>query len=103
MRVAPPTFVAAPATLAGLLAHARGDGALASEAGRRALHDDPGYRLALYCGQALGGGLPPTLVRRMLVESTRVMRARGEPVLDSGGRLVVPRPRRRASPEGAKP
>lgn len=94
VRVAPPTFVAAPATLAGLVAHARGDGALASEAVGRALDDDRGYPLALYSSQALGGGLSPTQVRRMLVESTRVMRARGEPVLDSRGRLAAPTPGR---------
>ena len=93
-RVAPPGFVAAPATLAALVAHTRGDGALASESVGRALDDDRGYRLALYSAQALGGGLSPTQVRRMLVESTRVMRARGEPVLDSRGRLAAPKSRR---------
>ena len=87
-RVAPPGHVAPPATLAALTAHARGDGALAGEAVMRALTDDPGYRLGCYAGRALAGGLPPAAVRRMVVEATAVLRARGEPVLDASGHLV---------------
>ena len=87
-RVAPPGHVAAPATLAALTAHARGDGALAGESVTRALTDDPDYALGRYAAQALGGGLPPSAVRRMVVEATAVLRARGEPVIDSSGRLV---------------
>jgi Domain of unknown function (DUF4192) len=92
-RIAPPGHVAAPATLAALTAHARGDGALAGEAVARALTDDPGYRLGRYAAQALGGGIPPSAVRRMVVEATAVLRARGEPVIDASGRLVQ-QPRR---------
>lgn len=87
-RVAPRGHVAPPATLAALTAHARGDGALAGEAVTRALTDDPAYRLGNYAAQALGGGIPPTAVRRMVVEATAVLRARGEPVIDASGRLV---------------
>jgi Domain of unknown function (DUF4192) len=103
-RLAPPGHVAAPATLAGVLAHARGEGALAGEAFARALDDDPGYRLARYSAQSLAGGLPPTLVRQTVVSATATIRARGEPVLDARGRLVPGRgpastvKRRRRSP-----
>ncbi len=90
-RLAPPGHVAAPATLAGVLAHARGEGALAGEAIARALDDDPGYRLARYAAQSLAGGLSPTLVRQTLVSATATIRARGEPVLDARGRLVSAR------------
>ncbi len=92
-RIAPPGLVAAPATLAALVAHARGEGALAGESVIRALADDPHYRLATYAAQALGGGLAPSIVRRALVESTGTLRARGEPALDRQGKVVLPRVR----------
>lgn len=87
-RLAPAGHVAAPATLAALTAHARGDGTLAGEAIARALTDDADYRLAGYAAQALGRGVPPKDIRRMLVEGTAVLRARGEPVLDAAGHVV---------------
>ena len=86
--MAPPGHVAPPATLAALTAHARGDGALAGEAVTRALTDDPATGSGCYAAQALAGGIPPSAVRRMVVEATAVLRARGEPVIDASGRLV---------------
>ncbi len=88
-RVAPAGFVAPPATLASMLAHARGDGALAACAIDRALTDDPTYRLARYANRFLGGGIPPTTIRRMMVETASSMRSKGMPVLDRRGRLVT--------------
>ncbi len=90
-RVAPPGLVAPPATLVAVLAHAGGDGALASCALDRALGDDPTYRMARYANSLLGGGVPPTVMRRMLVETKSSMRSQNRPVLDRRGRLVFDR------------
>ena len=92
-RLAPPGHVAAPATLAALVAHSRGEGALAGAAAARALTDDPAYRLAGFAARALGGGIPPAVVRRTFVESAAVLRARGAPTLDGAGRVVPGRSR----------
>ncbi|MEV0610973.1 DUF4192 domain-containing protein [Polymorphospora rubra] len=59
-RRAQPELVAGPATLLGYVAYRRGDGAVAAIALERALHAQPGYRLAVLLSEALAAGIPPS-------------------------------------------
>jgi hypothetical protein len=58
----------------GWTAHLIGNGSLAGIALERALRSDPRCGLAQLGGQALDAQLPPQEVRRLLVESNRVLR-----------------------------
>jgi hypothetical protein len=58
-RSAPPPWGAAPATLLGLYAYARGDGARARVSADRALADRPGDALAWAVHEMLDRGIPP--------------------------------------------
>jgi hypothetical protein len=65
VRAAVPPYAAAPATLLGLHAYARGDGTLAQICLGRALADDPVYTLALLVREGLDGGIPPAEIRKL--------------------------------------
>jgi len=62
-RLAPPGYVAAPASLLAFCAWQAGNGALANVALDRAFADDPGYTMAALLRQALNAGAPPALAR----------------------------------------
>jgi hypothetical protein len=62
-RRAQPGYVAAPAALLAFVAWQAGDGALANVALDRALHDDPGYSMALLLRQVISAGTPPSMAR----------------------------------------
>ncbi|MEV0734083.1 DUF4192 domain-containing protein [Polymorphospora sp. NPDC050346] len=64
-RRAQPELVPGPATLLGYVAYRRGDGAVASIALGRALHAQPGYRLAVLLSEALAAGIPPSALDDM--------------------------------------
>lgn len=95
-RIAPPGLVAPPATLAALVAHARGEGTLAGAAIERALADDPDYRLAQYAAQGLTAGISPAEVQHTIAAATADLRGQGEPVLDPRGHAVLPHRRARS-------
>jgi hypothetical protein len=63
VRLSPPSYAAAPATLLGYVAWQQGLGALANIAVQRALADDPDYSLARLIDQALADGLDPAECR----------------------------------------
>ena len=65
VRAAAPPYVAAPATLLGLHAYARGDGTLARICLERALAGNPVYTLALLVREGLDGGIPPEAIRKL--------------------------------------
>jgi hypothetical protein len=62
-RLAPPGYVAAPATLLAFVAWQAGDGALGNVALDRALADDRGYSMARLVRRALDCGAPPSMAR----------------------------------------
>ena len=64
-RAAVRPYAAAPATLLGLHAYARGDGTLAQMCLDRALADDPVYTLALLVREGLAEGIPPAEIRKL--------------------------------------
>jgi hypothetical protein len=63
VRLAPPGYVAAPATLLGISAWLEGEGAFGNIALDRALADDPGYRLALLMDAVIQRGVSPSQFR----------------------------------------
>lgn len=65
VRTAPPTYVAAPATLLALHAYARGDGAFARICANRALADDPTCAMARLVHVSLDRGLGPSQIREL--------------------------------------
>jgi hypothetical protein len=62
-RLAPPGYVAAPASLLAFVAWQAGDGALANIALDRALADDQRYSMARLLRRALDSGAPPSVAR----------------------------------------
>lgn len=70
-RLAPPRFVAGPATLLANAAWRRGDGALAQVAVDRARQDQPDYRLAVLMERLLNAGVRPPPARRIRPHSRR--------------------------------
>jgi hypothetical protein len=62
-RLAPPGYVAAPASLLAFVAWQQGDGALANLALDRALADDRRYSMARLLRRALDSGAPPSVAR----------------------------------------
>jgi hypothetical protein len=68
-RRAPESLAAAPATLLGVSAWLRGDGAMANVALERALTCRPGYALAELLAQGLAACLPPRAVRALVRET----------------------------------
>lgn len=70
LRAAPAGLGAPAATLLGLLAWAGGEGALGSVAIERALHDQPGYRLAELVRTMMSAGLDPDGLRASLATLT---------------------------------
>ena len=62
-RLAPPGYVAAPASLLAFVAWQAGDGALANIALDRALADDHRYSMARLLRRALDSGAPPSVAR----------------------------------------
>jgi hypothetical protein len=62
-RLAPPGYVAAPASLLAFTAWQAGDGGLANVALDRALSDNPGYSMAHLLRQAIDSGAPPSMAR----------------------------------------
>lgn len=66
VRQAPERLVAGPATVLGVGAYLRGDGAFAACAFERALRADPDYRLARMMHRSLTNGIPPTEIRGFL-------------------------------------
>jgi hypothetical protein len=62
-RIAPPGFVAAPASLLAFCAWQVGNGALVNVALDRALADEPTYSMALLLRQVITSGAPPSLAR----------------------------------------
>ncbi len=62
-RLAPPGYVAAPASLLAFVAWQAGDGALANIALDRALADDKRYSMARLLRRALDSGAPPSVAR----------------------------------------
>jgi hypothetical protein len=66
VRRVPPPYAAAPATLLAVSAYRRGDGALADAYLRRALEDDPDYRMADLVLTSLENGFRPTDVESAL-------------------------------------
>lgn len=72
---APHLLIAPPATLYALCSYACGDGARANVGVDRALGDEPHYRLAELIGQAVGGGVAPSLAVSSILEGARRERA----------------------------
>jgi hypothetical protein len=70
-RRAPAPLDAAPATLLGISAWLRGDGAMANVALTRALESEPGYGLARLLAEALAACVTPSDLRTMLAEASR--------------------------------
>ena len=70
-RAAPPPWGVVPATLLGLYAYARGDGALARVCADRALADRPGDALACAVHEMLDRGIPPEEVGSIAVVLAR--------------------------------
>lgn len=68
-RATPPPESANPATLAGLTAYLRGNGALAGMALDCALQAWPGHDLATLLAAALDAGLPPSSLARLVDEA----------------------------------
>jgi hypothetical protein len=66
IRRMPAPYAAAPATLLGVAAYRRGDGALADACLRRALTDDPGCRMADLVLTSIEQGFHPSEVERAL-------------------------------------
>jgi hypothetical protein len=62
-RLAPPGYVAAPASLLAFVAWQAGDGALANVALDRALADNRRYSMARLLRRALDSGAPPSVAR----------------------------------------
>ena len=62
-RLAPPGYVAAPASLLAFVAWQQGDGALANVALDRALADSRRYSMAKLLRRALDAGAPPSMAR----------------------------------------
>ena len=62
-RLAPPGYVAAPASLLAFVAWQAGDGALANVALDRALADDQRYSMARLLRRAIDSGAPPSMAR----------------------------------------
>ena len=62
-RLAPPGYVAAPASLLAFVAWQAGDGALANVALDRALADSRRYSMAMLLRRALDSGAPPSVAR----------------------------------------
>jgi hypothetical protein len=80
VRLSPPSYAAAPATLLAYVAWQQGFGALANIAVQRALADDPGYSLAHLIDQALADGLDPVQCRPEVLLATVIRpRRRGGP------------------------
>jgi hypothetical protein len=76
VRLSPPSYAAAPATLLAYVAWQQGFGALANIAVQRALADAPDYSLAQLIGQALADGLDPAHCRPEILLAT-VLRPQG--------------------------
>jgi antitoxin (DNA-binding transcriptional repressor) of toxin-antitoxin stability system len=76
-RRAPEPLAAAPATLLGVSAWLRGDGAMANVALERALACQPGYALAELLAQGLAACLPPRTVRAMVRETVAELERSG--------------------------
>jgi hypothetical protein len=75
VRLSPPSYAAAPATLLAYVAWQQGFGALANIAVQRAVADDPDYSLARLIDQALANGLDPVHCRPEVLLAT-VLRPR---------------------------
>jgi uncharacterized protein DUF4192 len=75
VRLSPPSYAAAPATLLAYVAWQQGFGALANIAVQRALADNPDYSLARLIDQALADGLDPVQCRPEVLLAT-VLRPR---------------------------
>ncbi|SHM45834.1 DUF4192 family protein [Cryptosporangium aurantiacum] len=96
VRRVPPPYAAAPATLLAVSAYRRGDGALADVYLRRALDDDPDYRMADLVLTSLENGFRPSQVECALGlgGSRHPAEPASQPTRREGGR----RGRRKSAP-----